>query len=248
MSLLAETGHSKNVANFEKLIIYCSGMGESYNPSRKGLLIESMQSQLSASRESVLLINDLLPAYKTAVAERIQAFKELESLVTKINNALKASGASNEMQASVQTIIRKLRGKRATPKKTDEQKKEAMESGKEIVEISSSQMSYDNRLNNLDKLIKQLSNITEYSPNEKDLQIKSLEGVYNQLSAKNKAVITAYMPLSNARIERNKLLYSENEGMIDIANGVKSYIKSIFGAASPQYKQLSNLKFTNASN
>jgi hypothetical protein len=56
------------------------------------------------------------------------------------------------------------------------------------------------------------------------------------------------MPLSNARIERNKLLYSENEGLIDIANGVKSYIKSIFGAASPQYKQLTNLKFTNASN
>jgi hypothetical protein len=193
-------------------------------------------------------INDLLPAYKTAVAERIQAFKELESLVTKINNALKASGASNEMQASVQTIIRKLRGKRATPKKTDEQKKEAMESGKEIIEISSSQMSYDNRLNNLHKLIKQLSNITEYSPNEKDLQLKALEGTYNQLSTKNKAVITANMPLSNARIERNKLLYSENEGLIDIANGVKSYIKSIFGAASPQYKQLTNLKFTNASN
>ena len=248
MATVTETGHNKNVANFERLIIYCNGMGDSYNPSRTALKIESMQAQLSASRESVMLVNDLFPIYKNAIAARISAFKELDKLITKVNNALKATGVNSEVESSVQTVIRKLRGKRATPKKTEDQKKEAIEAGNEIIEISSSQMSFDNRINNFDKLIKLLQNIPEYAPNEKELQIRSLHGVYSELTTKNIAVINATMPLSNARIERNKLLYKEGEGIIEIANGVKTYVKSLYGSTSPQYKQLTSFKFVNASN
>jgi len=49
--------------------------------------------------------------------------------------------------------------------------------------------------------------------------------------------------LSNARITRNDILYKPNTGLVDIAIDTKTYIKSVFGASSPQYKQVSGLEF-----
>lgn len=58
------------------------------------------------------------------------------------------------------------------------------------------------------------------------------------------AVINAETPLSTARIARNEVLYKQNTGIVDITVDVKNYVKSVFGATSPQYKLISNLKFT----
>ena len=117
--------------------------------------------------------------------------------------------------------------------------------GKEVVEISSSQLSYDNRLDNLDKLIKYLANVTEYTPNEDDLKITALKDVYTDLEEKNKAAKEIGEPLTNARIARNKILYTPKTGLVDTALAVKKYILSVFGAATPEYKQVSKLKFHN---
>jgi hypothetical protein len=104
-------------------------------------------------------------------------------------------------------------------------------------------MSYDSRLNNFDKLIKLLSSVALYVPNEKELTVAALTTMYNDLKIKNSDVITASTPLSNARIIRNEILYKENTGLVDIALDTKSYIKSLFGATSPLFKQVSKLEF-----
>lgn len=64
------------------------------------------------------------------------------------------------------------------------------------------------------------------------------------LAVKNTAVITATTDLSNGRIARNKVLYLPKTGLYDIAQEVKKYVKSVFGATSPEYKQVSGIKFT----
>ena len=104
-------------------------------------------------------------------------------------------------------------------------------------------MSYDNRLDNLDKLIQLLSSIPLYTPNEAELKVASLKNLYTDLKTKNTAVINATTPLSNARISRNETLYKADIGLVDTALDVKTYIKSLFGATSPQYKQISKLEF-----
>ena len=58
------------------------------------------------------------------------------------------------------------------------------------------------------------------------------------------AVVAAEVPLNNARITRNDTLYKANTGLVDIALDVKTYIKSVYGATSPQYKKISKIKFT----
>ena len=142
------------------------------------------------------------------------------------------------------TLVRKLQGRRATPKMTEEEKKVAAEAGNEVTEISSSQMSFDSRIDNLDKLIKLLTSVTAYAPNEADLKVTALTTLLTDLKAKNTAVITAEAPLVNARIARNDVLYKAGTGLVDTSVDVKTYVKSVFGATSPQYKTISGLKFT----
>ncbi|HAZ01680.1 MAG TPA: hypothetical protein DCY97_05810, partial [Marinilabiliales bacterium] len=57
---------------------------------------------------------------------------------------------------------------------TEEEKQAASSEGKEVVEISASQMSFTNRIANFDKLIELLKSIREYTPNESDLTVTAL--------------------------------------------------------------------------
>lgn len=244
MASTSELGHNRNAINFDTLIINCTSFGTAYNPSKASLKITALQAQSTLAKNSITAINSLTPAYKNAVSARVSAFKTFDKLITRVNNALKASDTSQQVDESAQTIIRKLQGRRATPKKTEEQKKVASEAGVEIVEISTSQMSYDSRLDNLDKLIKLLASVPQYAPNEADLKVTALTALYNDLKAKNLAVINTEVPINNARIARNDIMYKENVGLVDIALDIKTYIKSVYGATSPQFKQISGLKFS----
>ena len=184
------------------------------------------------------------PAYKSAVAAREVVFIPLSKLTTRIMNSIKATDTTVQVDENARTLVRKIQGVRATAKKTEDEKKALAEKGKEVVEISTSQMSYDSRLDNFFKLIQLLSSVPEYNPNETELKIEHLNTILDDLKAKNAAVVESYIPLSNARISRNNLLYKENTGLYDVALDVKNYIKSVFGATSPQYKQVSKIKFT----
>ena len=243
MASTSEQGHNRNAVNFDNLIIICTSYGATYNPNKAAIKIPAMQAQAITIKNSVAGMNNLVPAYKIAVDARIAAFKPLDKIITRANNALKASDTTIEIINTAQTIVRKLQGRRATPKKTEEQKKAAADAGKEIVEISTSQMSYDSRIDNLDKLIKLLLSVAAYAPNETELKVAALTALYTDLKAKNLAVVNADTLLSNARVARNITMYKDNIGLVDVANDVKTYVKSVFGATSPQYKQVCALKF-----
>ena len=154
MASTSEQGHNRNSVNYDKLIISCTSLGISYNPNKAALKIVAMQAQATAAKNSLTTMNALTPAYKNAVSARITAFKPIDKLITRANNAFKSSDTTKEVIESAQTIVRKLQGRRATLKKTDEEKKVAADAGNIIVEISTSQLSYDSRLDNLDKLIR----------------------------------------------------------------------------------------------
>lgn len=244
MAKTSETGHAKNVANFAQLITICTSFSTRYNPSNPVLQLSQMNSALTLAKDCMSSLNTAQATLSNALAARIGVFKPFRAMVTRISNAVKASGVSKQTKDQVTAIVRKLQGKRATPKLTDEEKQAALAEGKEIIEISSAQTSIDSLLENFDKLIKLLATITEYAPNETELTVAALTSLYEDMFAKNQAVIHAEQPLNNLRITRNILLYGENTGIVDVATASKLYIKSVFGATSPQYKQVSSLKFT----
>ena len=243
MTNTSETGHAKNVTNLESLITSIVALETSYNPSRDSIKLPALQALLTASTESLNAVNIAQAAYSNAVAARKVAFEPFSKLITRVMNSLKASGASTQVVQSARTIVRKLQGRRASAKITEEEKKALEAEGKEVNQISVSQMSFDNRIENFDRLIMLLSSIPLYNPNEAELKVETLKALHNQLKEKNTEVILPIVQLSNSRIARNKILYSENTGLVDVALDSKTYIKSIFGATSPQYKQISKLRF-----
>ena len=245
MAKSVDASHVKNVANMDELISSILSYGIKYNPSNPLLKLESMQSLYSLGEGAISDVNSTHPASTLAVSIRDNAFKPLSKLTTRVINSLKATQVPVQIIENVRTIVRKIQGVRATPKKSDEEKKALEAEGKVVKEISSSQMGFDDRLDNFDKLIKLLSGIPLYDPNEEDLKISTLTILYNDLKDKNTAAIVASTPLTNARIARQITLYKEGTGLVDTCLSSKNYINSVFGADSPQYKKIAKLAFRN---
>ena len=53
MASNTETGHNKNVTNFETLIIACTGFGTPYNPSNPNITIPILTTQHIEAKASV---------------------------------------------------------------------------------------------------------------------------------------------------------------------------------------------------
>jgi hypothetical protein len=244
MAPISEKGHAKNVANFEDLIAFCKGYGTAYNPSKSSIQLSSLELKRTQAFESLKSVNTFIPPWSNAYIARQNIFNPLSKLVTRIYNAVVASDVEPQVISEVKTITRKLQGKRATPiAKTVSQSTEnpAEESYKNI---SASQQGIDDRIAFFDKLIEVLKAQPGYAPNEPELTTPKLVDLHSSMISTNSAVINAYVPLSNARVDRDKILYDEISGLVKITSEVKAYVKSVFGASSPEFKQVRALEFT----
>jgi hypothetical protein len=243
MSKNPETGHAKSLAKFDELVSFVSAYGTVYNPSNPSISLAELEKLSSEARTALANLNTALPSLSNASADREVAFLPLSRLITRAYSVLRSTKTSQQVDESARTLVRKIQGKRATPKLTEEKKAALKAEGIEKREISSSQMSFDSRLENLFKLIQLLKSIPQYSPNEEELSVAGLTSLYKDLFVKNAEVIAASIQVRNARIRRNEVLYKPDIGLIDTSFAVKAYVKGLFGANSQQYKQVSRLQF-----
>ena len=248
MASTSETGHAKNVANFEDLISFCTGYGATYNPSKAAIQIASLNTLRTNAQGSITGVNSSKTAFTNATNSRQASFDPLKKLCTKIVNALDATDATDKLVKDAKTINNKIQGKRSgdktKPPPTPFPPMPPMPTPTpEDKSISVSQQSYDSLIENFDKLIQLVSSEPTYTPNETDLQVSTLTTSLGNLKTTNTAVINAYTNYSNSRITRNSILYAATSGLVDIAGDVKKYVKSVFGATSPQFKQVSKLEF-----
>jgi len=245
MTKVSESGHVKNVTNLTELTFFVGGYKEVYNPSKPAIRYDALQSLNVVCQDALVKVSDAKAKYSTAIADRKVTFAPLDKMSTRSLNSLKSTGTTEELDEKATSLVRKIHGRRATAKKDV---MDAAVSGSETSEakqISSSQLSYDSKLVNFSNLIGLYAIISEYAPNEEDLKLDSLKAYMAELKAKNQAVLSALVMLSNARIARNDLFYKPISGLVDISLDTKNYIKSIFGASSPQFKQVSRLMFKN---
>ena len=238
MPSTSEVGHAKNVANFQDLIEFVTAYGTTYNPSKNALKLPQLIA-LKASADATLA--DVISKntnYNNKVNERITAFSGLKSLSTRLVNALQTTDATTETIGNAKTFNRKVQGKKASVSQTPTDPNTPAPNT-----ISTSQQSYDQLIQHLAGLTSVLEAETSYTPNETDLQVATLQTKIADLTAKNTAVATAYASISNSRIARNETLYSSTTGLVVTANEVKKYIKSVFGASSPQFAQVKGIQF-----
>lgn len=245
MSSTSETGHAINVANLEDLISFATGYTTKYNPSRTTLKIPALQILLTTAQGSITVVTMTENAFDKTTNARKDAFKSLKPFVTKIINALDATDATPNTIADAKRINKKIQGTKEktilpdpTPTAADAVPAAAAK------HISSSQQSYDRLVDHFSKLVDLLQNEPAYAPNEVELKVVTLQALLTTLKNTNTAVIKANVPYSNARANRDVVLYATSTGLLDTVIDVKKYVKSVYGASSPQYKQVAGLKFT----
>lgn len=239
MASTSETGHAKNVANLQDLISFVTGYGATYNPTKNALKLPQLNALYTASQTSLADVISKNTVYNNKVNERVVAFKDLKSLSTRLINALQTTDATSEKVADAKAFNKKMQGIRAKAVETPTDPNAPAPNT-----ISTSQQSYDQQIQHLAGIISVLQTEPSYAPNETDLQIATLTAKQADLTAKNNAVSTAYTNVSNSRIARDTTIYGTDTGLFDIATDVKKYIKSVFGATSPQFAQVKGIEFT----
>ena len=243
-SSVSEVGHAKNVANFADIIAYCTAYGTTYNPSKAALQLTALNTLLTSAQTELANVTTAKNAFDTVTGDRQLTFEPLKPLATKVFNYLSVTDAISEIIADAKTINNKLQGKRTGT--TAENPPTEGENQNNTVSVS--RQSYDMLTENFASFVDLVSSVPSYTPNETELTTASLTAYLGELQTANTNVINAEVAYSNARISRNSVLYSENTGLVDIASDVKKYVKAIFGATSPQYKQISGIKFTKPKN
>lgn len=246
MRSTSEAGHAKNVANFAQLVSFCEGYGTAYNPSRSELNVASLQAALTQAQAVLNDLNNAKASFDVATNLRREAFSTLPKFAGQVVNALAAAGVSTMTIADARGLLRKLQGKRAVTPKPAAEPTPPVTPTTEDKQISVSQLSFNSLIEHFSKLVTIAAQQKLYNPNKKEFTIAGLQQKLDDLNNANAAVVKSYTNLSNARLTRNNFLYNPVTGLNQAAAGVKLYVKSIFGATSPQYKQLSGISFTSA--
>lgn len=234
----SEVGHIKNVENFEDLLRICESYEPIYNPQLAAIQTASLATILTEGKKVIKLNHDTRVAYILVINDRQIKFQELRHLVTRVMNAFAVSGADELIIKDLRTVVRKIHGKPSVPK-TDENR-EGQETERPR---SNSQQSYDRKIDNFTYAIEIVEQSGIYEPNEDDLKIPALKAYLAELKIANAAVMPAYTPYSKAMKKRDVVLYHPKTGMLTHAADVKKYFKSLFGASSPEFKQVNSIEF-----
>jgi hypothetical protein len=242
MASRSETGHNKNVANFGTAYQILEEMGTLYNPSNQNIILSKLLPIRTELKAVTKGLNDKLPLYKNNVAAREIAIEPLKKLMTRVINNVKSLDISEANKENIINLAIKIRGYKT--KKAPKLDTDAKTTESEDDSVSTSQMSYDNRIANLDTLIAQLVSTTKYAPNETDLKIVTLKALHASLEAASTAVNASSAAIITAKKSRNKILYLNKINVIQLIKEIKSYLLGIGDEAKPYYKAIVKLKFT----
>lgn len=232
MASNSETGHAKNVANFQTLVNHCTSMGALYQPSQDSLKLAALNPQLLACKAANSAVKDPLIANTDAVALRKKRYDELNKLVTRLLSMFMLTEALKQEKEFAKTIARKIKGSKNKPATVEGQDPH-----------STSQQSFVMRADNFETFIGILNAEPTYAPAETELQVATLETILASMHTLNNAADLAYQALKGVRTTRNTALYAAETGLVDTALGVKKYLKGAFGTNSPNYKGISGLQF-----
>ena len=272
MSSTSETGHKKNVENFETIIIDCQGFGTSYNPSNTAITITALQAIYTNATNALADFTTKENNQSHVINTREVLFIGLKPLATQIMAALAASGANAQTMLNAKTINRKIQGSRAT-KKTNTSNTgttptptptgggtstpttgitPAAPAEKTItpttapvtpINISTAQLSFDNLVAHFQQLVSYVGLYPGYNPNEASLKVAALNAMAAAYTTANNNVKSAQTAYHTSMANRTKVLYDPATGLVQTAKEVKAYVKSAFGASSPQFKQINKIRF-----
>lgn len=238
MSSTSEVGHAKNVANLQKITQQVTTYSL-YNPPVENLTVANLQTLYTNAAAKLTEVEDKRNANKNAIIIRQTAFENLKSTCTKIVNLLEILGLPQGTLDQAKSLNRTVQG---GSKKTTTPPEEGKEAPKTA---STSRQSFTQQAENFGILLQLLATLPSYTPNEEDLKLNNLTTYHASLMSATQAVDQTEAELNTKLIERDKILYADGTGLYTIAQNIKKYVKSLYGATSPEYTTISAIEFTN---
>jgi hypothetical protein len=242
MASTSETGHAKNVANFSLLLAYLREMGTDYNPANVNILLTALEVKEGAAKAAMKAVTDALIPWKNAINERDREYMGMSKMATRVINALAGSGVPADILKDARGVVNKIVGK------STRKKKEPDPNNPEGKTISTSQMSFDNRIANFELLVAMVKGQTKYNPNEANLKVTALEAYITRLGGVNATVNQTETALNKKRDLRYVVLYEPVFGLPDLTGTIKKYVKSVVGGDSPIYKRIAKIQIKKIDN
>ncbi|WP_267406417.1 MULTISPECIES: hypothetical protein [unclassified Chryseobacterium] len=238
MSSTSEVGHAKNVANLQKITQQVSTYNL-YNPPVGDITIAGLQALYNDANAKLTEVGNKRSANKNAIVARQTAFENLKSTCTSIINLLEIVGLPQGTLDQARSLTQTIQGSARKSNTPVEEGKEAPKTA------STSRQSFTSKTENFGLLLQLLSTLPAYAPNEDNIKLQNLNTYHDSLQATTFAVDQTESELNTKIIERDKILYAEETGVYAISLKIKKYVKSLYGATSPEYTTVSAIEFTN---
>ncbi|MEI6851389.1 MAG: hypothetical protein WCL06_01045 [Bacteroidota bacterium] len=230
-----EDSHVENIDRFGKIVKLCEAYGTDYNPSNPELSIANMtlRKEEADQLNSELIEDDV--TVMMVVNERQDLIKELLRRMRRVKNEVYSTSASKEFKRDVKALVDKFTGDKVRkPKnKEGEEKKEW---------VSNSHLGVASRMETFLSLREMLRIEPTYTPNEPILTMARLDEAADKLANLTMSIDEASANASTKRIARNRALYLEDDGLVDVSLKCKSYVRGVYGARSEEAKELSKIQ------
>ena len=241
---VSETGNDVTVSSLKKLNRAIVQIGPPYQPSAIDIQTASLDAKEIEADNAMSDWRIKRSDHTDAINQRQFLYEIIPSYCVRIVAEIEGFGADEKIIADAHSIVRKIRGKRtkALPPETAK----APDAGSELAKIvkrSVSQIGFDNRKGNFEQLVKLLSVIPVYQPNEADMTFTHLNNFLINLNDVNKLVNTKAKALAKVRLFRDKVLYDPKTGVVTLGERAKKYIKGAFGLHSDEYALVKDIHF-----
>jgi hypothetical protein len=192
----------KNVEAYSRLVSFCTGYGGKYQPGHPNLRIDALVANLENAQKAIKRVEITKSLFDGAVNSRKMEFEPIDTLASHIVRTLKNADANRETLKDARFFVRQIAGYSAS-------NRQPMPSAQAEVKVRrpNLQMAYVSKASWFSQLVQTVENQSLYTTNVEMLTKESLHEKVKRLESLNNQVITSYVEWSNARVERDKVLF-----------------------------------------
>ena len=236
MGTASNTGHANNLANLKKVVSITGELGVKYNPAQEMLKAANLEKSVALGQKTLDDQQAAEVAYSEAVNVRSSLFEDLDKYAQRVVSFYAISGVDAKSVENVKTVHRRMYPQ-SSPKKT------ATTTEVQPKTRTTSQLGFEDKTSNFAQIVSYVEANPKYVANEPELTKEGVRKYADNLIAANDRCAAAESALESARIERDKVFYTNEDSLYNIFRGIKLYIKGVYSPSSVEYKRISGIEF-----
>lgn len=241
-----ESGVLNFIAGFVELVTNVLALATSFNPKLERIKTPNLQASLTQMNTLQAEAVALDGQFRNAIASRKAIYAPIPKLVTRVTNAFLLTDADPNLKANFKAVAAKFRSssKPATASATASKAKAT--DGAATSELpkkrSTAQTGYDSIPGHLNRMISYIETVHSYDPAEVDITLSALKDLSARCTQSNLVVMEVASKYNMARDRRDDFLYNKSTGLNVVAQEVKKYVKSAYGADSDIFKRINAIR------